>query len=173
MFFLRFLPILFLFLFILTRKIDVKVIKDEALLIKISFNIFALVLTEEKIKRKEIRKIPKVLRSLKGIFKSADYLISKSIVNVFKCNLLDADERGLPLLYNASFYVSAKVLFYYLSQNARKVNNYTNSIFKTDEMNGDSIDISIHFSLWHMIISALLLLYYIVKSNIKRALKNV
>ena len=34
------------------------------------------------------------------------------------------------------------------------------------------IDISFHFSLFRMIISALILLYYIVKSKVKRVIKN-
>ena len=35
------------------------------------------------------------------------------------------------------------------------------------------IDLSFHFSLFHMIISAMILLYYTIESKIKRMMKNV
>lgn len=171
--FLRLLPIFFLLLFILTRRVDVRVIKNEAFIVKISFNILALVLTEDKVRRKNVRKITNLLRSFKVFLKSIDYLISKSTVNVFRCDFADADKKRFPILYSASFYASVQILIYYLTKNSKKINYHDNQIFHTQESRRDFIDLSIHFSLWNMIISALLLLYYIVKNNVKRALKNV
>lgn len=114
----------------LLQRVDVRVIKNEKLTVKISFTFFALVLTEDADRKKTFKRIPRLLSNFKGVFKSLKFLLSKSEVSLFeKQQKYYESEEKLPLF-----------------------------------------DISFHFSLIRMIISAMILLYYIVKNKVKRVI---
>ena len=173
MIFLRLLPILCALLFILTRRIDVKVTKQEDVTVKISFNILAIVLSEDKIKKRSIRKISKLMKYRSGILRATDYILSKSSVALYKSNATDKSARSLPVLYNASMGATVYFLISYLEKSSKSFKfqesqGYNNSGHPSLEFN-----LFLHFSLWHLIISALLFLYYIVKNRVKRVLNNV
>ena len=61
--------------------------------------------------------------------------------------------------------------YLFLKSNVRLVKSRRND--DKAEVNNSHIDILFHFSLLQLIISALILLYYIVKSKVKRVIKNV
>ena len=118
-------------LIVLFQKVDIRVTKYDRLTAKINFMLFAIVLTDEY-PRKRIKLRSSHLRySIKAIFKSTKYLLSRSGVTISATEGAKQDGQS-PI-----------------------------------------IDISFHFSLFQMIISAMILLYYIVESKIKRMIKNV
>ena len=61
--------------------------------------------------------------------------------------------------------------YLFLKSNVRLVKSRRND--DKADVNNSHIDILFHFSLLQLIISALILLYYIVKSKVKRVIKNV
>ena len=61
--------------------------------------------------------------------------------------------------------------YLFLKSNVRLVKSRRNG--DKADVNNSHIDILFHFSLLQLIISALILLYYIVKSKVKRVIKNV
>ena len=160
-------------MFMLTRKVDARITKTDELLLKINFNIFALVLNEDKLKKKGIPNIQRTARNLKGILRSAEYLISKSKIVFFKHKISDLTQMNVPFLYSAYSHATVRLFISYLEKKSRKVVFHKDVIYDSKESSAPFIDLSIHFSLYHAIISALILLYYIVKNNVKRALKNV
>ena len=172
MIFLRLLPILSALLFILSRRIDVRVTKAEELTVKISFNIFAIVLTEDKIKKRGLKKLSKLIKSRRSILKSADYLISKSNVRLYKFISTDPSV-SVPLAYNAYREASVYFISAYLERTARKFS--FSAIRDTDKnaQNQVKFNLLLHFPFSHLIISALIFLYYIVKNRVKRVLQNV
>lgn len=127
---LRLLLIITTLLFILFQRIDVRVTKGEKLTVKISFIFFALVLIEEKAKKRRLWHFSKIRKRLKALFKSSKYLLSRSDI-IFHRHTYGDDAQ-----------------------------NYPKPI----------IDVSFHFSLFNLIISALILLYYIIKNKVKRVI---
>lgn len=167
----RLLLLLCALLFILLQGVDVKVIGGERLSLKISFNILALVLTEEEIKKLRPKGFGKILKNLGGILKSAKYLISHSIVTVTKIDnespFIGDDAPWLILTFG-------RLILDYLEANSRAFRTvFTDTSMTNNELGGYAFDISFHFSLLRMIISASILLYYIVKTKAKRVIKNV
>ena len=127
---LRSILILSALLLILLQRVDVRVTGSEKTTVKISFTIFALVLTEDKVGNLRPKSPFKLLRNAKGIFRSLKYLLAKTSVSVRRDTESCADERPL-------------------------------------------FDVSFHFSLIRLIISLLILLYYIVRKKVRRLIKNV
>ena len=170
---LRLLPFIYALLFILTRRIDVKVHKAEELTVKVNFNIFALLFSEDKIKKISIKSMSRFLKNARHIYKPIRYIISKSDITFLRYEYL-LDETALhPVLKDTYAFASNQFLLLYLSSNAKSF-RITERKNRVQDINNNTIfDINIHFSLSHLIISALLLLYYIVKNNLKRVLKNV
>ena len=168
---LRFLPIFCLLLFALTRKINIRVTKSDELTVKINFNIVALVLTEAKIKKRWINKLPNLIKNVKGALKPLKYLVSKSEVLIISCINSNPESRRFPVIYSACFYASTQFIISYLQKNARSLRFASNTNPKSDYEKA-SLDISFCFPLYHLIISALLFLYYTLKYKIKRVLKN-
>ena len=168
---LRFLPIICALLFTLTQKINVKVSKKDELTVKINLNIFALILSEEKIKRRGVKAFFKLIKFIIAVIKPIEYLISKSDVIISRCSILDAETQPFTLLRSTSLFVSTQIMISYIVQNARSV-HFLEHKDKQDEKL-PSLDISFYFSLWNLIIFALLSLYYIVKNKVKRVFQNV
>ena len=127
---LRLLLIITTLLFILLQRIDVRVTKDEKLTVKISFIFFALLLIEEKDRKRRLWRFSKIRKRLKALFKSSKYLISRSDIILHRHYGKDDTQ------------------------------NYSKPI----------IDVSFHFSLFNLIISASILLYYIIKNEVKRVI---
>lgn len=127
---LRLLLIITTLLFILLQRIDVRVTKGEKLTVKISFIFFALVLIEEKTKKRKLWRFSKIIKRLKAFFKSSKFLLSRSDI----------------VLHSHSSYDD------------------------TTDSPKPIIDVSFHFSLFNLIISALILLYYILKNKVKRVI---
>ena len=155
---LRLLPIFVIVLFILFQRNSIRIIKCERLTVKINLNIFAITLTEEKIKRFRPAKALKSVKSIYRIIKSARYLISKSDFSVLTTES-----------------VTNQFLLSYLSANARSVQY---SFIESNNRENDigcknALDITARFSLVYLIISALIFLYYTVRNKLKRVIKNV
>lgn len=168
---LRSLPLIYALLFILTRRIEVKVHKAKGLTVKINFNIFALVLKEEKIKKKSFKNIFRLIKNARHTYKSIDYLISKSGVELHRYVYLP--NENTQLIKTAYEYASIQFWISYLSANAKDFHLSDLKCASKDEYNDALFDMEIRFSFLYLIISALLLLYYIVKKNLKRMLKHV
>ena len=170
---LRLLPLIYALLFILTRRIDVKVSKADELTVKISFNIFALLFTENKIKRARLKSITRIIKNARYNYKPISYLISKSNVVFSRYTHLQDDGTSLSVIKNAYTYASSQFLISYLSSTAKSFHLVEQEKFIQNKISNTVFDINIHFSLSHLIISAMLLLYYIVKNNLKKVMKNV
>ena len=130
---LRLFLILSLILIILLKRIDVRIKKDDIVTVKISFTIFAIVLTENHPYKRYFFKPFRSAGGLRGIYSSLRFFLKRSTL-VFSFG-----------------------------------NTAEDSIYQ----NNSAIDISFHFSLIRLIISALILLYYIVKNKVKRVIRNV
>lgn len=158
-------------LFAFTRKIDIRVTKYDKLTVKINLNIFAILLTEERIRKRSIRKLSRIRKSFKSFLLAIEYLISKSEVRIYSLNTSNTDLSVLSILQSISRFASIGIAISYLEKNARSVKFIDTSpqYYK----NKTVLDFSIHFSLWSLIIFTSLFLYYRVKNKFKRVLKNV
>lgn len=170
---LRLLPLIFALLFILSQKIDVKVHRTDRLTVKINFNILALVLQEDKIKKNGLKSISRIIKNVKHFHKSIDYILSKSEVRLLKHEISNNETEVFSIIKSAYSYASRQFLISYLERNAKKFRIIEQKNYNIDISSNTVFDLDIHFSLWHLIISALILLYYTVKRRFKRLLKNV
>ena len=75
---LRLLLILFALSIILFQRVDVRVIRNERLTVKISFIFFAIVLIEDGRKRGYLKGTSRMLRNLGGLFHSLKFLFRKT-----------------------------------------------------------------------------------------------
>lgn len=160
MWILRLLPIFVTLLFILSRSVDVRVSIRKRFTIKISFNIIGIVLYETEKQKLRFIKLNKRINVAKSGLKSFRYLISKSSI-------------ALKVQANTSEGVMSSLIIHglllpYLNMNARSMR------FKQASYgHPESFDISLRFSNIHLIISAFIFLYYLVKLRIRRIIKNV
>ena len=171
MVFLQLLPIICALLFAFTRKIDIRVTKTDKLTVKINLNIFAVILTEEKIRKRGIRKLSRMRKSLKSFLIATEYLVSKSEIRIYEFHPSTDDFRVSSVLQSLSLFASFGIALSYLKKNACSV-RFPSKTTPTCQ-NNTTLDFSIHFSLLNLIIFTSLFLYYRVKSKIKRVLKNV
>ena len=81
---LRLLPLICALLFTLSRKAIIRVTKNDTVTVKISLNIFAIVLSEERTRKRSLKNIPSRVRNIKSALRPFDYLVSKSNVRVDK-----------------------------------------------------------------------------------------
>ena len=162
----RLLPLICALLFTLSRKTIIKVTKSDTVTVKINFNIFAIVLSEEKIRKRSLRNIPATIRSLKSTLRPLDYLVSKSNVRIVEYDQIIQDA-----LHNAYFSFATLIIISYLQSNAKFI-SITNKERQPEDAN-IFIELFFSLSLWHLIISLLFFLYYIVKNKIKRVIQNV
>ena len=169
---LRLLPIIFALLFLLSRRIDVDISKHKEMTVKINFNILAVVLTDDKIKKGRLKSFSKLIKSTKSILRSADYLISRSDVKLYSFTDI---QHGIstPIFYNAYRVATLRFIAAYLERNARKFQFAEIQNTDSEVQNRSGFNLLLHFSLWHLIISALIFLYYIVKNRVKRVFQNV
>ena len=162
MFILRLIPVVTTLLFILLQEIDLRIIKREQLTVKINFNIFALVLISEKKSRKG--KFKKLIKALPSIIKSANYLVSVSRITIRRFN--EAKMKGSVNL--AGNILSRTLILSYLHSKAKSVIHLqkpeNNDIVPTE------IDISLHFSIFDMINSALIFVYYNIKNKVRKVI---
>lgn len=168
---LQLLPIICALLFAFTRKIDIRVTKADNLTVKINLNIFAILLTEDKIQKKGIRRLSRIRKNLKSFLLAMDYLISKSEIRIYEFNPSNDDFSVLSVLQSISLFASFSIALSYFKKNSGAV-KFPTQTAPTYQSN-TALDFSIHFSLWILIIFTSLFLYYKVKSKIKRVLKNV
>ena len=171
MLFLQLLPVICALLFTFTRKIDIRVTKADTLTVKINLNIFAILLTEDKIRKRGIRKLSRLRRSFRSFLLAAEYLVSRTEIKIYEFNPSNDDLTALSALLRISLFASLGIAISYLEKNASSV-KLMNKATPTYQ-NKTALDFSIHFSLWNLIIFASIFLYYKVKSKIKRVLKNV
>lgn len=170
--FLQLMPIFCALLFAFTRGINLRVTKEYKLTVKINLNIFVIILTEEKIKKRGIKKAARLFKSFKNLVKPIKYLVSKTEVRIYRLPYLIRSDIALESLYNLSFLASLGVVFSYLENNARIVRFINRQKCNKDDYQA-FFDLSLHFSLWNLIIFAFLFLYYTVKNKVKRVIKNV
>lgn len=170
---LRLLLLTFALLFILTRRIDVNVYKTKELTVKINFNILALVLRENKSKKNLFKRIRRSIKSARHAYQFLDYIISKSEVVLYEYKTSNNEYESSSALKIAYSYISKQIITSYLENTAKKFQISENVYQNQNIRNNVVLDLDIRFYLWHLIISALVLLYYMVKSSIKRLLKNV
>ena len=156
-------------LFTFTRVVNVRVTKNDALTVRINLNIFAIIITEEKIKKKGFKKVRRLIRSFKTLAKPTEYLLSRTEIRVYKLPDSISDSSIFKTLYSLSRLTSLSLIISYLEAHARRVR------FMNGQKNDMEVvfDFSLHFSPLSLIISALLFLYYTVKSKIKQVIKNV
>ena len=171
---LRLLLILCAISFILVQRVDIKVINDEKLTVKISLNLFAILLTEDKIKRIRFKKVRGIIRNFYGITRSFKFLIPRTDVMITEYESYSAIENEYNPTNPWHILAPSKFIISFLEANARsfEVNRICDRtvVLPIDKKH---FDIYFHFSLLNMIISALILLYYIVKKQLKRVIKNV
>lgn len=172
---LRLLPISFALLFILLQRVDVKVKTNDRLTVRIDFNIIAIILSEDEIKKKHLGEIKKFIRNIPIIYKALRYLISKSEVIVIECTpnaLSYAEEEIFKSIRRYAIY---KIAYSYLATNSRSFHFAENQVYSHDNPGEKSSDFDVlfRFSLFHLINSALLFLYYIVKNKAKRVINHV
>ena len=172
MIFLRLLPILYALLFLLSRRIDVRVSKSKEMTVKINFNILAVVLTEDKIKKRRLKSFSKLIKGTKSILRSADYLISRCDAELYSFTDIQSGISA-PIIYNAYRVAAVHFIAAYLERNARKFEFAEIQNTDSEVQNRSGFNLLLHFSLWHLIISALIFLYYIVKNRVKRVFQNV
>ncbi len=165
------LPIICALLFTFTRKIDIRVTKNDRWTVKINLNIFAILLTEEKIRKRGIRKLSRIRKAFRSFLLSTEYLISKSEIRIYEFHPNNDDVSVLSALQSISLFTSLGIALSYLEKNASSVKLLNDAA--PNCKNKTTLDFSIHFSLWNLIIFTSLFLYYRVKSKIKRVLKNV
>ena len=170
---LRLLPIICALLFILTRTANIRVIKSKETTVKINFNIIAIILHEEKFKSIRLRSVKGLIKKMRCIYRSIEYLLSKSTVVFCECNNNAADRSGIFPLHNIYTLATRQLALSYLKRSARRFAQAEHP--DSCDFNGNltEYELKIYFSLWHLIISALILLYYIMKSKVKRVFKNV
>lgn len=164
MWFLRLLPVFVTLLFILTQGVDVRIFRRPRLTIKISFTIIGILLYETERQRIRFKKMRKRVNLAKCSLRAMRYLISRSYVTVYNSDDTDTEQifPSIPI-----FMFSALVLPY-LSQNARKLK------YRTENRQANtSFDISLRFACIHLIISALIFLYYLLRIKIRSTVKNV
>ena len=159
-------------LFTITRIINIRVTKSDELTVKINFNIFAILLTEDKLKRNGFRKASKLIKSIKNIIKPIEYLMSKTEVRVYKLPTSIQQGEILRTFYSLSFITSFSFIFSYLENNSRCL-RFIKLKDDSSEYNATFFDFSFHFSIWNMIIFSFLFLYYTIRSKVKRVIKNV
>jgi hypothetical protein len=172
---LQLLPILCLLLFILLQSVSIKIKTKDRLTVKINFNILAITLTEDEIKKKHLGHIKKVIKNVPIIYKALRYLISKSVVIVMgypQNALLYAEEDIFKSIRRYAIY---QIAYSYLATNSRSFHFAENQVYSYDntEEKSSDFDVLFHFSLFHLINSALLFLYYIVKNKAKRVINHV
>ena len=172
MIFLQLLPIFCALLFTFTRKINIRVAKHDELTVKINFNIIAIILTEEKLKKNGLKRIARGLKSFKNIIKPCEYLIKRSEFRVYRCTPVSDSNKLFSVLLSISILASLGVVLTLLKENARSIK------FIDDHNNPESthaaiFEFSIHFSLLNLFIFTAMYLYYTVKNKIKRVIENV
>ena len=172
---LRLLPVSFVLLFILLQRVDVKVKTRDRLTVRIDLNITAIILSEDKIKKKHLGRIPKLLKNLPIVYKVLKYLVAKSDVTVIEYNdnpLIDGEDD---IFKNARRYAIYQIVYSYLATNSKSFHFTENRVYsdEKDKEKTSDFDLIFRFSLFHLINSALLFLYYIVKNKAKRVIKNV
>lgn len=123
---LRLVLILVTILFILLQRVDVRVTRSERLTVKISFTFLALVLSEERPKRRHVGGVTKLLKNVKGVFKSLKYLLSKTDI-VFQNQNKDYSTDEKQPLIDVTFHfsllqliISLSILLYYIVKNKVK-----------------------------------------------------
>lgn len=172
---LRLLPVSFVLLFILLQRVDVKVKTRDRLTVRIDLNIIAIILSEDKIKKKHLGRIPNLLKNLPIVYKVIKYLVAKSDVTVIEYNdnpLIDGEDD---IFKNARRYAIYQIVYSYLATNSKSFHFTENRVYsdEKDKEKTSDFDLIFRFSLFHLINSALLFLYYIVKNKAKRVIKNV
>ena len=172
---LRLLPVSFVLLFILLQRVDVKVKTRDRLTVRIDLNIIAIILSEDKIKKKHLGRIPNLLKNFPIVYKVIKYLVAKSDVTVIEYNdnpLIDGEDD---IFKNARRYAIYQIVYSYLATNSKSFHFTENRVYsdEKDKEKTSDFDLIFRFSLFHLINSALLFLYYIVKNKAKRVIKNV
>ena len=169
---LRLIPIFVTLLFILFQTVEIKVKMRSKLTVKINFNILAIVLYEDKRRKTRLKALFSLVSTISKFTKSIKYLISKSKVSViiYPKN----DENNLSILRHIGSLASEQFLLSYLEANSKEF--YATRSEYLPEKCSDSktfFDVNLNLSFMHLIISALILLYYIIKSKAKEVIKNV
>ena len=172
MMFLQLLPIFCALLFAFTRKINIRVAKHDELTVKIIFNIIAIILTEEKLKKNGIKRIARGLKSFRSIIKPCEYLIKRSEFRVYRCTPASDNNNLFSVLLSISIWASTGVVFSLLKENARSI-KFIENRNNSESTHAAIFEFSIHFSLLNLFIFTAMYLYYTMKNKIKRVIKNV
>ncbi len=159
-------------LLILFQRIDVKHSNDEPSFLHISFSVLSFSVYIGKKQNKKIKNGIRFLRKLPIYLKAFNFLLSHSDVTVItsenKNITFEGLIRALPIV------ISAPPTFAYLNNTAKSVKYL--KLDKKDEdedLYSNTFILSASFRSIHLIISALLLLYYNIKNRLRRSKINV
>ena len=156
----------------LLQKIDIRIIQARETAVKIDFSLLSIKLIYSKSQKKKLKKITRLAKRLPILIKLTGYIVSKSEVTVFDTPLTAALYAPTSILKSISLLVSRPVVYTYLNNTARSV-SYINSPVLNDQDSAPNLNISLRFRLIFVIISPLVLLYYILKSKIGGIIKSV
>ena len=173
MLFLRLFPILVAFLFILSRTVNIKVTKSWEMTVKVNFNIFAIVLKEEKLRKIKRLKIKSIIQCATALYKSLEYLIEKSAITLYTSELSTNTVSDTSVFHSLYTLMARRFVILLLSKSSRKFTVTNTKSFDNKSDKFTQYELVIYFSLWRLIISALFFLYYIVKTKAKKVFRNV
>ena len=146
-------------LFIFTRKIFIKIKKNDLLKIEIHFPILALHLTErkgekkaKKTKKRNYIAIYKIIRDAADTLDGCEVLI-KSIELPLRSDPEDEGAFTKPLTYQAFIYS----LLAYIDTKVQKLTLYSGAVISTDKASGFSCDITVKGRLYRLLYTLLLI----------------
>lgn len=172
---LQLLPILCLLLFIFLQSVSIKIETKDRLTVNINFNILAITLKEDEIKKRRITNIFKKMKVIPPIYKVLKLLISKSEVTVVRYIYCESHEDTGEEINHARGSTALVIFSSYLKSVSKSFSYIEKKVFidKDDTESTSYFDLYLHVSFLNMIISALIFLYYIVKNKVKEVIKNV
>ena len=166
----RILPLILLFLWIVLQRIDVRIIRQNAVTVQISFPIFRITFKDLTAPKRKTRKIVRLIKNLPFTLKTVAYLTRKSRAIIHDTTWLLAPSTPTEILKKIPHFISTRSIYAYLDSNAKStayIKYNSNPIFVGD------IDIVLQTKLIHLIISPLLFLYYKISNKARRMIKSV
>ena len=155
-----FLCLITLVSFILTRRIFVKIMKEDVLKIEIHFPLFALCLTERRRKKNEKAKNTKGVRGYRTIYKiitdTADRL-GDCEVRIKSIKLpLKGDVRNIGA-FTRPFFTQSIIysIIAYIDTKVQKLTLYSGALISTSEEKSFSFDVTVIGRLYKLLFTAL------------------
>ena len=156
-------------LFILFQRSQIRILKTDNFYLTLNLSIMSFTLSSNQNKKQVLKNLYAFLRKGRPIYKSVKYLVRRSDIHILRFSPIGKQANGFGQVL--SYYISAPILLAYLNNTAKSI-RYSDNYSKFSNNNSE-IDINVNSRLIFLIISALVFLYYIVISKIKRGIKNV